>query len=387
MRASGFAGSAPRPPFLCPAPVSPRARKTAAQIGSFVLAGVLLYLALRGIDFGAVSQALRQADYRWLLPFLAAILAAHLLRAWRWQILLDALPGASSEARRVSFRAAFASLMIGYMVNYAAPRLGEVARTANLSARTRRPFGGVFGTVVVERVLDVAVLAVALLSTLALLAERLALLDELFWQPARARLGALPMGLLLLLGLGVALLVVLGGYYAARHERAVALWRARVRPALRSFASGVRTLWRAPRRGALFLSTLAMWACYLLMAYLPFMMLDLAGPHGLSLTDAWCLMALGALGIAVPAPGGVGSYHYIAIQTLVYLYGVPEAPAASYAVLSHGVQLAVHVGLGALALLVQGTGASALVRRAGTTPESTSAPAPGPHSKDGSSGA
>ncbi len=348
--------------------MSPRVRKTLAQVGSFVLAGALLYLALRGVDLGTVAEALRQADYRWLAPLVVVVVTAHLLRAWRWQILLRALPGGPEGTRRASLKVAFYSVMIGYMVNYAAPRLGEVARTANLSARARLPFGGVFGTVVVERVLDVAVLAAALLSVPFFLAGRMAVLDELFLTPARARLGALPIGLMAALGVGVAALVAAIWYAAARHRRTAAFWQTRVRPALSSFKDGVLTLLRARRRGALLLSTLAMWACYLFMAYLPLVMLGMTGAYGLGLAEAWCLMALGALGVVVPSPGGTGSYHYITIQALVYLFGVPEAPAATYAVLAHGAQLVLYVTGGALVLLLQGTGLSALLRRPAAAP-------------------
>ena len=98
--------------------MSSRLNKTLVLLGSFVLGGGLLYLALRGVDFSAVGEALRTASYGWLVPLFIATMVAHLLRAWRWQMLLETLPdndGAISE--RVSLRLAFYSVMIGYMVN------------------------------------------------------------------------------------------------------------------------------------------------------------------------------------------------------------------------------------------------------------------------------
>ncbi|NBC16548.1 MAG: UPF0104 family protein, partial [Bacteroidetes bacterium] len=170
-----------------------RTRKWLAQIGSFVLAGVLLYLALRGVDFSAVGEALRTADYRWLLPLVVVLLLSHFLRAWRWQMLLEALPSdADNTTHRVSLKTAFYSVMIGYMVNYAAPRLGEVVRSANLSRQERLPLSGVIGTVVVERILDVLVLALGLGSVAVLLLDRLGAVRELFVDPMLNQLGRLP---------------------------------------------------------------------------------------------------------------------------------------------------------------------------------------------------
>ena len=335
--------------------MSPRLRNVLTRGGSFALAALLLYLALRGVDLSAIGTALRTADYRWLPLLLGLTVLSLALRAWRWQLLLDALPG---EGRRASLKLAFYSVNIGYMVNYAAPRLGEVARAANLSAQSRFSLSGVFGTVVVERVLDMASLATVLAAALLLFLDRLAELETLLFAPAQAQIERLPL-LWLVLGGAAALLLAALLYVLARRS---ALWATRVQPLLASFQDGLLTLVRAERRGALVLTTVGIWLCYWLMAYLPLVMLHLASPYSLSLGDALGLMALGALGIAVPSPGGMGSYHYITIQGLVYLFAVPEAPAASYAVLSHGAQLLFYVAAGLLCLALQGSSLRALRR-------------------------
>lgn len=336
------------------------------QGGSFVLAGLLLYLSLRGVDLGELGQAFREADYRWLAPLFGVALLSMMLRAWRWQVLLEALPTEASEktpandaTRSVPFSDAFTSLIIGYMVNYAAPRLGEVARTANLATRSRLRFSSIFGTVVIERVLDVAVLGLALLSVIPILWYQLPALQETLVEPALARLHALPFGTLALVGVGLAALGLVAGWWLRRtlHQQSSAvrqLWTNRVQPALVSFREGLSTLWRSPRRGVLVGSTLAMWAGYALMAYWPFVMLGTAGPYGISLLDAWALMAIGALGVVVPSPGGTGSYHFITTETLVVLFAMPRADAATYAVLTHAAQLVLYVTGGLLCLLWQG---------------------------------
>ena len=139
-------------------------------IASFALSGILLYLALRGVDVGELRSALQSAAYVWTLPLIAVILLSHAIRAWRWQILLDALPDRqrTGDLRSVSFKTAFLSVMIGYFVNFMAPRLGEVVRAANVSRQDGFRFSGVFGTVVVERILDIVVLLLGIFSLSAL---------------------------------------------------------------------------------------------------------------------------------------------------------------------------------------------------------------------------
>jgi uncharacterized protein (TIRG00374 family) len=342
-------------------------RRRLFQIGSFVLAGGLLALALYGVDLTKIWAAFRQADYRWLLPLVLLVLGSNLMRAWRWQILIDALPASSDDDGTAEMRpgrmleASFSSVMIGYMVNYVAPRMGEVARTANLSARSRYRFSSLFGTVVSERIFDTVVLGAALLSAIGLLFNRLGVLREQFFSPAWARLQSIPtawvvggtLGLLLLTGI---LVVAIRTLLRRDDSWLGQLWRETLKPAVVSFDEGLRTLLHSPRRGAILVSTVGMWGGYLLMAYLPFRMLHLAEPYGIGIADAWALMAIGAIGIVVPSPGGIGSYHYITQQALVHLYGVPAAEALTYAVLTHGAQLVFYTLAGGIAVLYQGTG-------------------------------
>ena len=276
-------------------------RRRLFQIGSFILAGGLLSLALYGVDLTNIWEAFLEADYRYLPPLILLILGSNLLRAWRWQILVEALPppernetDAMSSGRMLE--ASFSSVMIGYMVNYAAPRLQSIP--------TVWLVGGTIG--------------------------------------------------LLALTLGL----IAGTRWLLRRENSWLgrFWRKTLKPAVVSFNEGLGTLLHSPRRGAILVSTVGMWAGYLLMAYLPFRMLHLAEPYGIGIVDAWALMAIGALGILVPSPGGVGSYHYITEQALVHLYGVPAAEALTYAVLTHGAQLVFYTLSGGIAVLYQGTG-------------------------------
>lgn len=352
-----------------------RPRRRLLQLGSFVLAVGLLGLALYGVDLEEMVAAFWKADWRWLLPLIGLVLASNLCRAWRWQILIDALPTTPKleELRQKdptasnTLEASFSSIMIGYMVNYVAPRMGEVARTANMAARSSFRFSSLFGTVVSERIFDTAVLGIALLSGIGLLIDRLPVLREQFLGPAWQTLSSLPLGWILVATGGI-LLAILGIGLYLRHglsqedSLVATFWTETLKPALFSFGEGLMTLLRSPRRGAILLSTVGMWTGYLLMAYIPFRMLDLAAPYGIGLADAWALMAIGALGLLVPTPGGLGSYHYITTEALVHLYGVPEAPAFTYAMLAYAAQFVFYILTGGLALLYQGTDLETLYR-------------------------
>ena len=324
-------------------------RKRWVLVGGFVLAAVLLVLALRGVDFARVGSDLANAQWGWLVPLAATALASHWLRAWRWTLLLDTLPRGTTAAG-VPIGGAFGALMIGYMANYAAPRLGEVVRTGNISARFGLRFSGVLGTVAVERLLDVVTLALALLTIPFFLAGRLDVMQGLWTDSIDSWAGKLEGHGLLLAGLAVACLAILAGAVVwirrGRHER--------LRHIGRSFADGLAALARTPHRGLLILTTIGIWLLYAVMAWVPFRMFGFDTAYGITFGYTWAIMLIGALGVVVPSPGGIGSYHFITIQALVLMFGFTTSEAASYAIVSHAGQLVLYVVAGFVAMIVQG---------------------------------
>ncbi|NNE71436.1 MAG: flippase-like domain-containing protein [Rhodothermales bacterium] len=327
--------------------MNPRLKAQLTRAGSFVLAGGLLYLALRGVDFETVGRDLREANYWWIGPIIGATLLSHLLRAWRWTFLLDQIPP-REKSRPVSLTDAFGSLMIGYMANYVAPRVGELVRTANVSRRYRQPFASVLGTVITERILDVFTMALAMLTLPLVFAGQLGTIRDLLLDPVMDRLPHIPFWIYVV---GTAVMGALA--YLLYRWLATGHW-ARFAATLGSLRDGLATIWRTPRKAALVVSTVAMWFCYGLMAYLPFVMFGFNQAFDVGLVDAWGIMLLGAIGVVIPSPGGIGSYHYITIQVLVLLFAFTQDAAASYAILTHTGQMLIYVVTGAFFILRMG---------------------------------
>jgi len=358
--------------------MSPRLKSGLAFAGSFLLGGGLLYLALRGADFEAVADALRGGAWGWLVPLFVVSVASVAIRAWRWRLLLNALPpdGDGPDRPPVTFETAFISVTIGYLVNYAAPRLGEFARAANVSSRSDRSFPAVFGTVVAERVLDVLTLGLALLLVAALYGSRLDGIWSAFGDGLASAFEALPaLSIGMMLGLVVVVIALMSLTWVAI-RRAQAGLGGRVLGLADQFRQGVVALLRLRQRGALLLSTLLMWGCYVLMADIPLRLLGLSEMYSLGLLDAFALMAVGAIGMSLPSPGGAGSYHYATVLALTALFGVAASPAAAYAVIGHAAQLLFYCVAGVAALLWQGTSLTAIRRSAESVQGSTPASAP-----------
>ena len=214
--------------------MTPRFKSILVQLVGAVIAVSLLYLALKNVDFGGMWDAVRSANYWWIFPLIAVMLFSHFLRAWRWGMFLDALPEEAStgESHRVDLKTTFYAVMIGYMVNLAVPRLGEFARAANVSSNTGLRFPSVFGTVVVERLLDVVALMLILIGVGFIVAGTPAA-ERLLFAPLRDLLGGFDiLGVLLVivaLGVGLGLILWLPSYLSKRHNGHGLLARCRLR--------------------------------------------------------------------------------------------------------------------------------------------------------------
>ncbi len=171
----------------------PRPRTALVWTGLAVSA-VFAYLALRGVDFHQVWIALGECRYWTLIPALALLALANVLRAWRWQLQF-------APATRPRFWPALSALLIGTFFNNVLPaRAGEAAQIVALRRSSRTSLSETTATVLLGRVWDV-------LSVLVLLFVLAPWLPHVTWLRAAIYLAVgLVAGLVLIVAVGRRLL-------------------------------------------------------------------------------------------------------------------------------------------------------------------------------------
>ncbi|MEX2585279.1 MAG: lysylphosphatidylglycerol synthase transmembrane domain-containing protein [Balneolaceae bacterium] len=305
----------------------------------------LLWLALMQVDHQEFLAQLSEVSMGWTVPFLFALVLSHYLRAERWRLLLerDHLPSRTTL---------FAGVMIGYMANYILPRLGEISRPLYVGRRQGSGSGKLFGTIVLERVIDLIALGI-LLAVLAWAFSRdPGLFDRLLGSEDRAKLILVLIPVVILSGAFLfGWLVRLLKRNRNRTER--------FHPLLEKGSGFLIHLWdgfvaiRHLKQWPLFLVyTVGIWFGYAVMTYLPFHMLDLHSTFQLGLREAAVITIFSAVGVAIPTPGGAGSYHLLVQQGLWYLYSVPLSAALTYATVTHAVTFLFVVSIGGISLWI-----------------------------------
>ncbi len=71
------------------------------------------------------------------------------------------------------------------------------------------------------------------------------------------------------------------------------------------------------------------------MTFIPFGMIEGGLLSGLGLKEALVITVISAVGVLIPSPGGIGTYHLLVQQGLYLFYQIPEAIGFAYAVVSH----------------------------------------------------
>ena len=139
----------------------------AAALGVVLLAGIF---SLAG--FSQVFSILSTISPEFLVLSGIMLLSAFILRTWRWSVLLRA------SGYRVHADNAFKCIMFGWLINYLLPaRIGDIARAITLKTTESTPLSVGLSTIVIERAMDMLVLAVMLSAAILLVLNNPAMFD------------------------------------------------------------------------------------------------------------------------------------------------------------------------------------------------------------------
>jgi uncharacterized protein (TIRG00374 family) len=288
-------------------------------IGALTVA--LLAVFFRSIDLREAWRAMLAADPWWIAAGLAVTVQTYVVRAWRWQSLLQPLG-------RVPFRTAFRTTVVGFAASFLLPaRVGEVLRPYLLAKRERLDATAAFATVIVERLLDLC--TVLALFSLALLTAGV----DVGRQTRMAGVAAA----------GVSVVGLAASFVLAGHPERLGRWAARlarhlppqaaqtVGRVVQQFAEGLKIM-RSPGH-------LAVAACWSVPLWLS-LALGIActtWAFGMTISFVGSFLVVGylAVGVAAPTPGAAGGFHGMYLLALTQFFRAPADTAGAAAIVLH----------------------------------------------------
>ena len=306
---------------------------------------LLLWLCFRKIEFSQVLDYVRTAKYSWMLISLSCLGISLFFRALRWNILIESL----GYKTRVS--TTYESVLIAYFANTVFPRLGEVTRCGTLTKKENIPFDKSFGTVVSERIIDLAVLFAMALLVILFQWSLLGSLITSWLNPLIEKIASNVFLGITAIALAIVFCLVIAFIFKKNREKISQnkLWK-KIASLWNGFIDGMKSIFTMQKKGLFIIYTLLIWGFYVVMTWLPFYMLTETSHLGL--TEAVTLLGLATLGVVAPVPGGMGVYHFIGILLLNGFYGISESAAVSFVTINHTSQMIFYLVTGVIAYVM-----------------------------------
>lgn len=312
---------------------------------SLAVAVFFMWLAFRGLDFAKIKGYFAKANYFWVAAAAFFGLLAYWFRAIRWNLLFEPL------GYKISNSNALWTISFGYLMNLTIPRSGEVARATALYGVEKVPVDKSFGTIILERVVDLVCMLGFLL--LVLIFKYDAIRSFYYYSTQQKAGEESSSGLIwIILGLGI---MGATAFFTLRRKLETIPLMSKIYKIADGLLEGVLSIFKLKQPVKFILYSIAIWVCYYLAAYL--VCFSLPETSNFTVADGFFIIVVGTLGMMVPASGGIGAFHFalkIGIGALFLSMGKSFDEGAevglAYAFISHTMQLVIMVVMGFISI-------------------------------------
>ena len=305
----------------------------------FALGAIIFWLIYKDQDIERIKTVLKNdVNYWWVALSLFLGLLSHISRTLRWGLMIEPL------GHKPRFINTFLAVMVGYLMNMAFPRMGEVSRCGVLSRYEKISFTKLIGTVVAERLVDL--ICLLLLLGVVIVSQFGKMLDFLRENPEiMEKLQGAFSSPYLLVGIGLFVVLLFIFRNAFKHT---AFFK-KIVEIIQNFKEGFSSIRNIKQKGWFYFHSLFIWVMYYLMLYVVFFAFEFTS--GLNPIAGLTTFVLASFGMVAPAPGGLGPWHFMAKEALS-LYGVANENGIIFAFVAHSSMTGMIILIGIISVLV-----------------------------------
>ena len=283
-----------------------RLLKVLKYIASLSFAGVILYILFKNQDLAKLVEELQKVDGKWVILSMIFGGWAIVNRGLRWVVLIDALGYKSSKWNSVS------AVAVLYFTNLFIPRAGEVSRCTALSQVEKIPLNKLIGTILIERVIDFCFLFALIFLTVILKFE-----DILnFYSSIKSQNSVSANGNTIVFSLLIIAVVILAFIFFKNQLKKSSFYE-KMLTFIDGLKEGFKSIRNIKKKSTFWFHTFSIWIMYFLMTYVCFF--SMMETSHLTAGDGLFILVIGGIGMIIPTPGGIGSYHAIVMVGLSVL--------------------------------------------------------------------
>ena len=300
-----------------------------------LISSVLMYLAFKDQNISEIISKLSTVKYEWLIISILFGALAFVSRGLRWIHLINALGYKASKKNSIN------SVAVGYLTNILIPRAGEISRCTSLQQVEKIPFDKLFGTIILERVIDFAILITLILTTLLYKFKEINVFFKEVFGESSSNIFSNP---ILLFLIGFVLII----FIFKKQIKKLSFFE-KIIKVLNGLKDGFSSLKKINNKTPFILHTILIWVMYILMTYVCFFAIE--ETKHLNLFDGIYITVIGGLGMVVPSQGGIGSYH-LAVKLGLVGIGIGVQPALLFAFAVHTAQTLMAIVFGIISSLL-----------------------------------
>ena len=314
---------------------------------SLAIASFFMWFALKGMEFKKIAGYFAKANYFWVFAATVFGVLAYWFRAVRWNLLLEPM------GYKISNSNSFWTISFGYLMNLTIPRSGELARSTALFSVEKVPVEKSFGTIILERVIDLICMVGFLGLTLIFKYKAiLSFYDYVKKEKSKSETEESSINIYLIFGAILILGII--AFLVRKKLENFPIYQ-KVLNFIKGIFHGLTSIFKMKQKVKFILLSLGIWISYYFAAYL--VCFALPETSNFTIVDGFFIIVVGTLGMMVPASGGIGAFHLalkFGIMALFLSMGKnPEEGGEvglSYAFISHTMQLVIMVVMGIISI-------------------------------------
>ena len=227
------------------------------------------------------------------------------------------------------------SVMIGYIINLTIPRSGELARAAYFSRYQKTKSDHIFGTIVIERVIDLIMFALIFFIAFLFQSDQEKFNELRQISNSSSNPYLLP-SVLILATIFLGALILLKKF------------RVKVLNFLKGIIQGTKAILRLKNKIGFLIHSFFIWFSYISMLWITaFALPDI---ENITINAIFACFIAGTIAIGA-TPGGIGLYPIMVASVLIELYGYDGQVAKSFGMLMWSTQTIFMILLGIISLI------------------------------------
>jgi uncharacterized protein (TIRG00374 family) len=264
-------------------------------------------------QFHKFITALKTADYILLVPVFFILSLSHLSRALRWKILMG------SMGYKPKLSNTFCAVMVGYLANFAFPRLGEVLKCTILGKYEKVPADKLVGTILVERAVDLLSFGIIIIISLLTQAKIVGAytkqkLTDIFLSGNKTDV---IIRFSIFFGIAFVLFFIFR-YISKKYHHILIVDK--IKNIFKGIAEGLLSVKNLQNKWQFIFHSVLIWTCYLAGTYVGF--LAIKETAVLPVLAAFPVLVFGTLATII-TPGGIGAYPEFLMKAML-LYNIEE---------------------------------------------------------------